>query len=223
MDSKQNIPNNISHHLSDDGSSTLYSDLYQAHYHSTHGAIQESMHIFIKHGLYAHYTDPINILEYGLGTGLNLFLTAKYSVNRHVNYKSLELHPISGSLLTELNYAENDEEFQLFKQIHGSTWDTWHNLTEHFSYHKAHMRFEDYRPAMIYDLILYDAFAPSSQEHLWNTDMMSICYDALKKDGFLITYCAKGSFKRALKEVGFEVISLPGPPGKREMTKAVKS
>jgi len=99
----------------------------------------------------------------------------------------------------------------------------WHQLDEHFKYFKAHTMFEDYHPDSIYDLIYYDAFAPSCQEHLWNVDMMSICYKALKQNGFLITYCAKGSFKRALKEVGFEVIGLPGPPGKREMTKAVKS
>lgn len=223
MDSKQNRPNHISHHLSDDGSSTLYSDLYQAHYHSTHGAIQESMHIFINHGLNAQTVNPIDILEYGLGTGLNLYLTAKYCANRQVNYKSLELHPIQDSLLTQLNYTETDEDSRLFNQIHGSSWGTWHQLTEDFAYYKANMKFENYHPVGSYDLILYDAFAPSSQEHLWNVDMMTICYKALKKDGFLITYCAKGSFKRALKEVGFEVISLPGPPGKREMTKAVKS
>ena len=223
MDSKQNFPHHISHRISDDGSSTLYSDLYQAHYHSTHGAIQESLHIFIEHGLHAQTCDPIHILEYGLGTGLNLFLTAKHSLNRHVHYKGLELHPVRAELLSQLNYAQTAEDSQLFNQIHDSNWDVWHQLTDQFAYYKAHMKFEDYHPEEEYDLIYYDAFAPSSQEHLWNTDMMSTCYNALKKNGFLITYCAKGSFKRALREVGFEVVGLPGPPGKREMTKAVKS
>ena len=213
----------MSHHLSDDGSSTLYSDLYQAHYHSTHGAMQESMHIFINHGLQDHEAVPLNILEYGFGTGLNLFLTATHSGTRFINYKSLELHPVQDELLNQLNYVQTDEESRLFNQIHRSSWDNWHQLNEHFKYYKAHTKFEEYHPDPLYDLIYYDAFAPSSQEHLWNVDMMSICYKALKKDGFLITYCAKGSFKRALREVGFEVIGLPGPPGKREMTKAVKS
>jgi len=223
LDSKKQSSNHISHHLSDDGSSTLYSDLYQAHYHSTHGAIQESMHIFINYGLREHSGDPLHILEYGLGTGLNLFLTAIHSDNRLIKYKSLELHPVQAELLDQLNYAQTEEEIRLFNQIHGSTWDTWNQLGDHFKYYKAYTKFEDYHPDRVYDVIYYDAFAPSSQQNLWNVDMMTNCYKALRKDGFVITYCAKGSFKRALKKVGFEVIGLPGPPGKREMTKAVKS
>jgi len=185
--------------------------------------MQESMHIFINQGLRDHKAAPLNILEYGFGTGLNMFLTATHSAGRFINYKSLELHPVHEELLNKLNYVRNDEESRLFNEIHSSSWDMWHQLDEHFKYFKAHTMFEDYHPDSIYDLIYYDAFAPSCQEHLWNVDMMSICYKALKQNGFLITYCAKGSFKRALKEVGFEVIGLPGPPGKREMTKAVKS
>ena len=224
MDSNKLSPNNLSHHVSDDGSSTIYSDLYQAHYHSTHGAVQESMHIFINHGLRDHLSPSLNILEYGLGTGLNLFLTAlNYKeLNKYISYTSLELHPIDQELIKSLNYHEGIEQKELLHSIHKSPWDDWVKLYPDFQYLKVLTKFENYSAEEEFDIIYYDAFAPSSQEHLWTEEMMQKCYDALNKEGFLITYCAKGSFKRALRTVGFEVIPLDGPPGKREMTKAVK-
>ena len=47
-------------------------------------------------------------------------------------------------------------------------------------------------------------------------------YESLRPDGVLVTYCAQGNFKRNLKKAGFTVEKLEGPPGKREMTRALK-
>jgi tRNA U34 5-methylaminomethyl-2-thiouridine-forming methyltransferase MnmC len=47
-------------------------------------------------------------------------------------------------------------------------------------------------------------------------------FKALKKNGVLVTYSAKGSVRRAMQAVGFAVERLPGPPGKREMLRALK-
>ena len=74
-----------------------------------------------------------------------------------------------------------------------------------------------------FDIIYFDAFSPEKQTEMWTTEVFEKCFDLLNKDGFLVTYCAKGIFRRTLNCVGFEVISLNGPPGKRQMTRANKS
>jgi tRNA U34 5-methylaminomethyl-2-thiouridine-forming methyltransferase MnmC len=73
-----------------------------------------------------------------------------------------------------------------------------------------------------FDIIYYDAFAPNAQPELWEEPMLMRMYDALQSGGVLTTYCAKGAFKRSLKKIGFTVEALPGPKGKREMTRAIK-
>ncbi len=216
--------NNCTHHPTDDGSFTIYSDLYGAHYHSTHGAIQESMHVFIDYGLKSINKNSIGILEFGFGTGLNAFLTALHvsSPVDQVDYHSLELHPLAENLINELNYPNNRLQQDLFADIHQASWNKWIELRSNFSLKKELIDFVEFQSQRSYDIIYYDAFAPSTQSHLWTEEMMQLCYEVLHTDGILVSYYAKGSFKRALKSVGFDIEPLPGPPGKREMTRAIK-
>ena len=72
------------------------------------------------------------------------------------------------------------------------------------------------------DLIYFDAFGPRVQPNLWDEKMMRKMFAILRPTGVLVTYCAQGQFKRNLKSAGFEIESLEGPPGKREMTRAIK-
>jgi tRNA U34 5-methylaminomethyl-2-thiouridine-forming methyltransferase MnmC len=74
-----------------------------------------------------------------------------------------------------------------------------------------------------FDLIYFDAFGPRVQSDMWNIELLEKMFSFLNFNGELVTYCAQGQFKRDLKEVGFEVFSLPGPPGKREMVRARKN
>jgi tRNA U34 5-methylaminomethyl-2-thiouridine-forming methyltransferase MnmC len=73
-----------------------------------------------------------------------------------------------------------------------------------------------------YHLIFFDAFAPEKQPDMWTVDLFKQLYHCLQTKGSVVTYCAKGQFKRDLKAAGFEVETLPGPPGKREMVRGVK-
>ncbi len=75
----------------------------------------------------------------------------------------------------------------------------------------------------MYHLIYFDAFGARLQPELWTQEVFKTMYDALKKDGVLVTYAAKGSVRRAMQAVGFTVERLPGPPGKREMLRATKT
>jgi len=208
--------------VTDDGSHTLSSDKVDENYHSLYGAIQESEHIFIDAGL-AAVTDKnykqINVLEVGTGTGLNILLTYLWSVkyNLSIEYHGYEPYPISKEDVILLNYPEQlgvDEK--LFFHIHDKI-GTPVNLSDKFSLliNKAIIQNSKLKPGY-YDVIYFDAFSPDSQPEMWTTEVFGKIYDSLKSGGVLTTYSCKGNVKRSLKEAGFKIEKLPGPPGKRE-------
>lgn len=218
--------------LTEDGSHTLYSNKFKSTYHSTKGAIQESQHVFISAGL-DHLTSKsgktnISILEIGLGTGLNAFMSLLYSKEHQikVDYHALEKYPIDSAVAAALNYPEQLKAkiFQdLFLELH-STNSNKRNLTDNFSFLCTHISFEEHcYPSQQYDLVYFDPFDAAAHERVWQESFLSELTQSLKVNGVLITYGAKGSFKRALKALGMEVESLPGPPGKREITRATKT
>ncbi len=215
----------------EDGSSTLYVPELNEHYHSIHGAIQESRHVFIDAGykLFSHSTDTINVLEVGLGTGLNALLTYEEATRnyRKVNYVGIEPFPLSPIELKQLNYAELidfEDSAKVFMQMHTAAWDIVPRyISDSFILHKLKKGLAEagFKPES-FQLVYFDAFGPDVQPELWEKHHFVKLYDALAPGGVLVTYSAKGSVKRALKEAGFEVENLPGPPGKREMTRAKK-
>jgi len=213
--------------VSEDGSSTLLSNKFGVTYHSKHGALQESEHVFIKSGLDFIKTDKqeLNIFEMGFGTGLNAYLSLLYALRNNLNiqYTSYELHPLPRDLVKELNYTDLLPEYaNLFQLIHDIDWNKMQKLHPNFSINKVEENILNFDYNDNFDVIFYDAFAPETQHELWETPIMEKMHEGLKSNGVLVTYCAKGEFKRTLKSIGFEVQSIPGPPGKREMTRAVK-
>ncbi len=212
--------------ITNDGSSSIFIPELNEHYHSSHGAIQEAQHVFIAHGLAQLGKNPITLFELGFGTGLNALLTAQFAEKHQIqiNYQSIEAFPVDTALLEQLNYSTllNDNE-GLFNALHDADWEKEVSISSYFSLHKIAGKMEDYQPEQGVDLIYFDAFGPRAQAELWHIHILEKMYDALKDGGVLVTYCAQGQFKRDLKSLGFVVESLPGPPGKREMTRAVKS
>lgn len=214
--------------LSQDGSHTIESEVFGVSYHSKYGAIQETETVFINAGLRHVATtglSAINILEMGFGTGLNAIMTLlQQPIGTSVTYHTLEAYPISTEEYKALNYPNvlplSAEKEELFYQMHAAEGSQRHQLTGQFDFVKHLVKLEDFETAYQYDLIYYDAFAPTSQPHLWTDEMMHRVSKLCKPGAILVTYCAKGSFKRALKAAGFKVEGLPGPIGKREMTRA---
>ena len=215
-----------------DGSRTLHSSEYNAHYHSIHGAYTESMHIFINHGLRNYLADkkkdvetPISIMEMGLGSGLNALLTAESIDQQTVDYIGIEAHPITekATYLSLINSLPHVLDNHLIESFWDAPWNTPTKITPSFTLEKRHGKIEDLEltPSSI-DIIYYDAFAPESQPHLWQEDIMRTVLSWLKPGGYLLTYCAKGSFRRTCKSLGCRLESLPGPPGKREISRFVK-
>ncbi len=214
----------------EDGSHTLYSEHFNAHYHSTHGAIQESKHIFIAAGLIPKLAQGkrVDVLEMGFGTGLNVLLTHQQAKARqhNITYTTVEAYPIELEIATQLNYCESlglPEFQQTFLDYHQNPWGQWQNIDHNFSLLKLNETLEAVvLPSESFDLIYFDAFSPEQQPQLWQEPIMDKMYAALSPHGLLVTYCAKGAFKRTLKAAGFEIEGLPGPKGKREMVRAQK-
>ncbi len=215
-----------------DGSHTLFSEEFNEIYHSQHGALAESLHVYIQTGLryYIETNHPaqLRIFEMGFGTGLNALLTLIEGQNQHVKvyYEAVELYPISIETVKDLNYSamiENEKYRPPFHSMHLSTWGTENPITPDFILKKVKASLADHqRTANSFDIIYYDAFAPEVQPELWTEDVMRKMYEALVPGGVLVTYCSKSAFQRALKAAGFTVQKLPGQRGKREIVRAVK-
>lgn len=215
-----------------DGSHTVSVPEMNVTYHSIHGAIQESKHVFIEAGLkywLQNFTGikTINVLEVGLGTGLNALLTLEETEKnkQSIQYTALELYPLSKEEYSALNYCEEMKRSDLkdiFLSIHESEWEKSISVTQYFSMNKINQSLLKYASAPQFHLIYFDAFAPAAQPELWTVEVFRKLYDFLQPGGILVTYCCKGDVKRAMIAAGFKIEKLPGPPGKREMIRTIK-
>lgn len=212
--------------ITGDGSHSLLNEALDETYHSRHGAVQESLHVFIEQGfnylLNKQKPESISILEVGFGTGLNALLTLTEAIKKELSvaYTSLETYPLSQEVWEHLNYPD---PYHLLKELHNAEWQKWEEISTHFKLLKLEksLQLVELQPEQ-FDLIYFDAFAPNKQPEMWELPMLDKVAKALKPGGVFITYCAKGQLKRDLKTLGMIVESLPGPPGKREMVRALK-
>lgn len=215
-----------------DGSTTIQITDWNEQYHSMHGAVQEARHVFLKMGLDFWMNEnpdqkTLHILEIGFGTGLNALLTLMHAEKSSVNllYEGVEAYPVSSEELAQLNYLEaaDAQVFEaVFEKMHQTPWEQTEIITEAFQLKKRKQTFETLEDQDQHDLIYFDAFGARVQPELWEEPIFEKMYRALKAGGVLVTYAAKGSVRRAMQAVGFKVERLPGPPGKREMLRAVK-
>jgi tRNA U34 5-methylaminomethyl-2-thiouridine-forming methyltransferase MnmC len=212
-----------------DNSYTLFVPELNEHYHSTHGALAEAEHIFIGAGLKPlEDLKVISILEIGFGSGLNACLTALYAEDKGLNifYQGLEKYPVAEEEWRALNYPQiikNTSSSAIMEALHAAEWEEDTKINSTFQLLKSKIDFRDFRASEnSFDLIYFDAFAPSVQADLWELAIFKEMYKSLKPGGRLVTYCVKGSVRRTMKEAGFSVEKIPGPLGKREIARALK-
>jgi tRNA U34 5-methylaminomethyl-2-thiouridine-forming methyltransferase MnmC len=213
--------------LTQDGSASIFVPELNEQYHSRFGAITESLHIYIGHGLYALHSKNISIFELGFGTGLNAFLTLTEAnkTQLKVNYVAIELYPLPDSITNQLNYASRIEgsDSNLFLKLHKTEWGIETKLSGHFAIKKLNQDFSNYNFECKYDLFYFDAFAPMVQPELWTQEIFNKISQAMNPGAILVTYSAMGEIRRRLISAGLEVKRLSGPPGKREILQAHKS
>ncbi|MFY0603095.1 MAG: tRNA (5-methylaminomethyl-2-thiouridine)(34)-methyltransferase MnmD [Flavobacteriaceae bacterium] len=210
-----------------DGSTTIHLPDWDEQYHSKHGAIQEAIHVFIRSGLDLLDQETIDILEIGFGTGLNAFISLLEAQRRNfkVDYVGIEAYPVAIEEVHKLNYVSElkAEKFgREFYELHTIPWEEKQKISNNFSLIKRKQFFKDIDDVNAFNLIYFDAFGARVQPELWTEEIFQIMYNALREKGILVTYAAKGSVRRAMQAVGFTVERLPGPPGKREMLRAIK-
>jgi len=213
-----------------DGSNTIYNAEVGEHYHSRHGALQESLHVFVKSGLQyfleRNETKEVSILEVGFGTGLNFLLTADACNHKQVklNYAGIEAYPINAEMMLQTGYQQYIPEL-LWQQFNGNYAIALTGKVEInpiTKLHIAHRKLLDFKTDEQFDIIYFDAFAAIHQPEMWNEDAIGHTVSFLKPGGVFVTYAITGNLKRMLKSMGFKVEKAPGAPGKREMLRAVK-
>ncbi len=213
----------------DDNSHTIQINNSSVTFHSTKGAIQESNHVFISAGLnwYAEKfpgNTNIRIFEVGFGTGLNALLTATIAKNFALNieYQSIDLYPLSKEVYNRLNFAQILAEEKLYYKIMTATWNEEIQITDFFNLLKINTDFQSFISREGFDVVYFDAFAPEDQPELWTEEVFKKVFHFLNKCGVLVTYCSKSIVRKRLENAGFSVTKLPGPPGKREIIRAIK-
>jgi len=213
--------------ITSDGSHSIHVPGLNEHYHSIHGAVQESMIVFVKNGYNFCRTDKIDILEIGFGTGLNALLTLErnFTDKKKVNYTSVEKYPLEKEITDKLNYEGFvcDDLKGMLAGIHSAPWGSPVKITDSFVLTKLRSDLISDRVSGCYNLIYFDAFGPDKQPEMWEEPVFRKIEAVTKPGALFVTYSAKGSVKRLLRSCGFRVTLLPGPPGKREMIRAVKN
>lgn len=210
-----------------DGSTSILLPDWNETYHSKFGAIQEAKHVFIKNGLSLFSGESVSILEIGFGTGLNAFITYLEAQNskQTIDYTGVEAYPVLEEDALKMNYVSElgANSFEdIFLKMHQATWNEKVELDSNFTLEKQNKKFQEISDEEKYDLIYFDAFGCRVQPELWSLEIFQTMFKALKPNGILVTYACRSSIKNAMKESGFQVEKLNGPPGKREMLRARK-
>lgn len=212
-----------------DGSSTLYLPGMDEQYHSVHGAVTESSHVFIQNGLNFHpATEPV-VFEVGFGTGLNCLLAAHWAerTEKKVLYMTVEKYPLEAGVIEKLDYGRfvPGSGKAMFAAIHACKWGKPVSLSSHFRLLKIHADFTQMSRTFpeLCHVVFFDAFGPDKQPGMWTAELFSRIYSWMETGGVFVTYSAKGEVRRRLAAAGFHMERLPGPPGKKEMLRGIKT
>jgi len=196
--------------------------------------MQESMHVFINAGFYGSASrltrenEPLRIFEMGFGTGLNALLTLieAEKIKTKIYYEVVEPFPLNEQEVRSLNYCDllKPPDMQnILEQMHNCDWEKEISITANFILLKRNANLLNFKSLKPFELIYFDAFAPTAQPELWTKEVFDKMYAMLEPDGILVTYCSKGDVRRAMMAAGFTVEKLAGPPHKREMIRARKN
>lgn len=213
-----------------DGSNTLYNESIGEHYHSKHGALQESKHVFIEAGLkhteQLYPEQPISILEIGFGTGLNFLMTALYAEGKDlkIKYTGLEAFPITEAELMSTGY-EQYVSAVIWKNLVSNYQEALKGtvqFNDNIQLEIPHIKLQEFKDPAKFDLVYFDAFSVQHQPEMWSDEIISHVCSFIKPGGIFVTYAITGKLKRALKTEGMQIEKLQGAPGKREMLRAIK-
>jgi tRNA U34 5-methylaminomethyl-2-thiouridine-forming methyltransferase MnmC len=213
-----------------DGSNTIFNPQVGENYHSRHGALQESRHVFVNAGL-QYFLDntqakEVSILEVGFGTGLNFLLSADFCTEQQIklNYTGIEAYPLSNELIGNTGYDQYTTPtiWQVLLTNYQAVLLKSTTLNPYCQLQIANCKLNDFGSDIKYDVIYFDAFAAIHQPEMWDETAISHTIKFLKSGGVFVTYAITGNLKRMLKGLGLQIQKIPGAPGKREMLRACR-
>ncbi|WP_262249613.1 tRNA (5-methylaminomethyl-2-thiouridine)(34)-methyltransferase MnmD [Parapedobacter soli] len=216
--------------ITSDGSKTLYHPRIGEHYHSRHGAVQESKHVFLgmglKHFMSLHHPPAVTVLEIGFGTGLNFLLTADHchADGSDLDYTGVEAYPLPADTLAQTGYGDyvSPALWQSFLSHYKDCLTAPQVIGEGCVLQIAPCPALEFTTEKHFDVLYFDAFAAVHQPEMWTEETLRHVCTFLKPGGVFVTYAITGNLKRVLKSFGFTVEKVPGAPGKREMLRATK-
>jgi len=230
------VPDSVPTVATEDGSSTCWNERVGEHYHSLHGAQTESEHVFIQAGLAEvakRFSGSLRVLEVGFGTGLNALLADRWAEQhaRSLSYLGFEPYPLPSQTVAALGFPNlPDTSMERLTWLHAGLAAS---SPEHLNYRKlpgSHpARCFAVLPIAVekwvddgerFHVVFHDAFSPDRDPAPWTFSILERLFQLMHPGAALVTYCAKGIIRRRLRDIGFQVERLPGPPGKREMLRA---
>ena len=213
-----------------DGSKTIYNADVGEQYHSRHGALQESQHVFLQSGLNffleKYEADTADILEVGFGTGLNFLLTADYSLQNKIkiHYTGIEAYPLTLEMIRTTGYNKylSPDIWESFVEHYPASFKTPAQINPYCTLELAEKKLLRFNTERRFSVIFFDAFAAAYQPEMWTDEALSHICSFIRPGGVFVTYAITGNLKRSMKALGFSIEKAPGAPGKREMLRAVK-
>jgi len=224
------MSSNLSFVTTGDGSLSIHNAAVGENYHSKHGALRESQHVFLQSGLQYflnhHPVPEVRVLEVGLGTGLNFLLTADFCTEQRISlyYTGIEAHPLPLEMISKTGYGEYvmPEIWSGFLESYPESINQLKAINPYCQLFTAHSRLDQFDTTERYDVLYFDAFAEIHQPEMWEFAALEHITRFLKPNGVFVTYAITGNLKRTMKALGFSIEKAPGAPGKREMLRAIR-
>jgi tRNA U34 5-methylaminomethyl-2-thiouridine-forming methyltransferase MnmC len=222
--------NHLSFVMTADGSKTIFNEKIGENYHSRHGALQESEHVFLRSGLIhfleKHQETKASVLEVGFGTGLNFLVSADYCLKNKIelDYTGIEAYPLNGDMIVQTGYDDYipDNLWNSFLTNYPKAFNEYCAIDKQCSLQIIEKELLQFTSKKQFDVVYFDAFAAIHQAEMWNLNSLMHISKFIKPGGIFVTYAITGELKRTMKSLGFSIEKAPGAPGKREMLRATK-
>jgi tRNA U34 5-methylaminomethyl-2-thiouridine-forming methyltransferase MnmC len=209
-----------------DGSNTLFSKLYNQHYHNPDdGAIDESLskHIIPAFTFQANKKE-FTILDICFGIGYNTFSTIYYVIKNNLDIKLNIFSPeLDGNLVKSLDTFVFPKEFEEIKHIIKAVAKNGHYEDEKIKIEVFIGDARDYIKTLeqnSFDIVYQDAFSSDVNFELWTKEYFDDIYKLCKDDCIMSSYAIATPIRLSQNEAGFYIYE--HRPVKRKITLAFK-
>ena len=188
-----------------DGSFTLKSEKFNECYHSSEGALTETLYKHILPGFEAVKKSEIKILDICFGLGFNTFAAV---LHRPLDSKLKIVSPeIDLDLIKSLKKFQYPDEFNSIRNIIDEVIENLYYKNENI---EIIVKIGDAKELIKnlddkIDLVYQDAFSPKVNKELWTIDYFQNIKKNLNKDGIITTYSVSTPVRCALYKLGFNL------------------